>query len=324
MTVKTYIKINDKAKEIKGFFVKKNGKVVRIKEIYAGIGGGKQLIYKEDEGPFEKLEIITAKDILDEGVKLPRGTFGEEYNAKIQATGGTGIYKFCFVDPFKGTILETRVWLKGLTLYPDGSIRGVPEDGGVISRTIRVVDSSGAWRNKSIRLRVGSKKVSFTIKKNYVFYNGQPQKPVIIPDDDAITADDYIVTIGDNYHKEETQTDVGNYFIDVKVTKKGYAFGGFSNQGTLRSFTIRRNESSKMFLYSQTVKYDGKPHGLSPLVEPAEIQSDYKVTYVGKNGTVYEETEQPPTEVGTYTVNAETTNKNYVVRKATATLTISK
>lgn len=317
MTVKAYVKAGGKVREIKGLFAKKNGKVVRVKEIYVGRDGAKQLVFKTSTELFPKLEIITAQDLTYEGIKLPKGTYGEEYNAKIQAIGGTGVYRFDFVE-LNGKILESRVWLKGLTLYPDGSISGVPKTGGAISRLVRVTDSSGEWWNKRIRVRIGQKDVYFHIYDDRPVYDGLPKKLRVVPSLSEITEDDYTVTIAG----AEFQTEVGTYEIVIKMVGEKAQYYRVSGK-TVGVMAINRNPGSKISLSSQTVKYDGQPHALIPIVEPIEIQNDYKVTYKGKNGTVYEESEQPPTAVGSYTVKAETTNKNYTVRTATATLTIT-
>lgn len=293
---KMYVGVNGVAKRIKYMYAGVNGVVVSMPEMWAGVEGVSRQIFAE----IPPLEYIT-------GSSFPNATCFEEYSTQIEVKGGDGEYTYSI---YRGSLP------RGLTLSPDGFIYGIPEVGGMFGNvTFRVTDSSGMWLNKKIIIRISSKGINFVVQNSYYVYDGRPHTVTVVPSID-IAPDEYTVTVGGM----ESQINVGTYIVEVKVNKAGYEFGSFDGFHVLN---IVPNPNNSISLTSATFAYDGQPHGLIPIVEPQEIQNDYKITYKGNDSTVYEESEQEPVEIGTYTVKAETTNTNYTKRTYTATLTIT-
>ena len=295
---KMYVGVNGVTKRIKNMYAGVDGAVVSVPEMWAGVEGVSRQIFAE----IPELEITTSS--------LPRGTFSSEYNAQINAVGGTGGYSF---------FIQRGYLPKGLTLSEDGVLSGIPEQAGMFgSIYFGVRDSEGNEAVKKIIVRISHITVNFTVRNERPMYTGKPITATVTPNNPAITSEDYVVT----YAGEASQINVGTYEIKVtgiNLLAKGYQIGTVSPS----YLAIMPNTSSAIIIYSATVVYDGLPHGLIPTVSPSEIQNDYRVTYTGKGSTVYEESEQEPVEIGTYTVKAETTNTNYTKRTYTATLTIT-
>lgn len=242
---------------------------------------------------------------------LPKGKLGEPYSVKLEASGGEGDYTF---------FVARGLFPKGLELNPDtGVLSGIPEDGGMFgSIYFGVRDSAGHETTKQIILRISSKIVNFTVWDDRVEYDGQPHTVRVVPDANDVLPEDYTIT----YSGQESQTNIGTYSIKIQgagLVSKGYRVGSVRPS----VLAISPNSSSTIRLLSETFEYDEQPHPLTPIVEPAEIQNDYTVTYRGRGDTEYGPSEEPPSVVGTYTVTATTNNPNYVTRTATANLNIT-
>lgn len=239
---------------------------------------------------------------------LPLGRYGEEYQAQIAATGGSGGYEFSLAG---GSMPA------GLDLNIDGKITGIPRDsGGFGSIIFQVRDSEGNTASRQILLSIYAEYINFRVTDYQYAYDGNAHQAVLTPLSEKITADDIAVS----YNGMESQTNPGYYLIDIQINKGGYRVGTLDHP----FLHIEKSSDYTLRLESEVILYDGNPHSLTPVIEPASLMENCEVTYEGIDGTNYARSTAPPSEAGTYRVVATVNSPYYVTRSATATLEIYK
>ena len=97
-------------------------------------------------------EITSATDgvaaLTVTSASLPEGTVGQEYTAKLSATGGTGSYTWS-VDA--GSALPD-----GLSLSADGTISGTPTTEDLDEVTFKVTDGGGLMASKALTVTINA------------------------------------------------------------------------------------------------------------------------------------------------------------------------
>jgi hypothetical protein len=104
----------------------------------------KSVLVAKDQARLKAIE--EAKKLKVPQATLPVANVGIAYDARIAASGGAGGYAF--------TIAGDTHLPKGLTLDPDGRLRGVPEAAGTSALTIQVKDTAGAEATGKIALTI--------------------------------------------------------------------------------------------------------------------------------------------------------------------------
>lgn len=225
---------------------------------------------------------------------------------------------------------------KSLTLSEDGTVSGIPLSGGTMNRDIIVTDSEGNTAKGRVRFACTRYKLRWQVTNSVYYYDGQPHSvtltPLDIPDVPGMPEEAKTLVQGVDYFPyhytgstyEKTITNSITSIVEVRMSEEMAKF--YSTRDTVGHIQIRVAEDFTFKLKSKTVQYDGQPHEIIPEIVNNAVPGEdiqYKVTYKGRSGTVYTETETPPTNVGTYTVTALVTARNYKKKETSAILTIT-
>lgn len=260
---------------------------------------------------YGELEIVTSA--------IPRLKFGYPFSVQLIAKGGSR----------KGYTFELLDWLPaGITFSESGMLSGTPMQSGAYSaRVFRVTDSDGNAATRGLRISIESPEVIFRATNNVYTYDGKPHKATLVPvsanpgyDFSKLTedVDYYVYYLGDR--KKRDVTEAITCIIDIGYLKNGFTA---KVQGYMQ---VKGSDNYTLSLPQKTVPYDGQPHEIVPVIVNNTVPGEeitYKTKYKGRNGTVYAETETPPTNAGTYTVTVTTTGSNYKRKTASSILTIT-
>lgn len=235
---------------------------------------------------------------------LPRAEANGEYSVKIEAQGGMAPYTYKLVKQLYAP--------PGLTLSEDGTFSGIPTVGNISYTNIKVevTDSEGNTAQKTFRMSIYAKTVDFKVIADTFKYDTKPHSVTVVPYVDGQEASDIVNDYSITYNGSESQTNVGNYPIKIKVNEPGYIFGSLDK--THLYITQRDVDVS---FEGTSFEYDGTPKTpeisvTSKISDTETVEVSHSVLYEGIGDTVYS-SENPPTDIGTYRVSCSVTDNNF-------------
>lgn len=258
------------------------------------------------------------------------GTTYLPFRGQILARGGSR-------KGYKFELTTNSPLQKGLTLHEDGAVSGIPLQGGSYSRKVRVTDSDGNTAEITGSFSVTPYILNWKVTDYKYIYDGKPHTvtltPTNIPDVPGMPEEAKHLEQGVDYSPRYSIPNAGYAYEAVMPATYGIfpimlnTHLGYSAGSTGGALIISASEDYTFNVQNETVKYDGRPHEIVPEIYSNFKDDDvikYTTKYRGTNGTVYTESETPPTEVGKYYVTITVKSGcGYKPKTKYATLTIT-
>lgn len=167
--------------------------------------------------------------------------------------------------------------------------------------------------------------ISFTVSGNSHIYDNTAKTATVTQTESEptkIAADKYTVTYGADNAADKT--DAGTYDITVTISDPNFCFEGGTASKVVGQLTIGKKAITGTWTDTKQVYEDGGSAAILPDgLEAGDSADDIHYHYTGTtaDGTIYN-SDELPTEAGTYTITASA--DNYEITNGTATLVIEK
>lgn len=280
----------------------------------------------------KKLAILTAILILIAAVGLPAFSAGlpvksttltsgeayQWYEGQIEMTDGNAGYDFRFVS---GTLPS------GLTFAEDGSgkISGEPTSSGIYSHICVLITNtaSGASEEVIFSLYIAPRKITVNVTApTDAVYSKGTKYTADITCADYYTGVDLTASLGIRAvygtQRLDAAEDAGTYYIRV-LTPSGCSIRTQTGDTHL---VVAGAGVTALSVKGYSIGYDGEAHGITDAnVTLDPTAAGWAVEYLHPGASEY--TADAPVLPGTYTARVYTTDPNYELRTATATIAIT-